>query len=257
MSSEDAAAPAPLSIVVDRREPQEVRDSLAARGVPFVVQQIAPGDFLVGRYAVERKTMGDFFSSLIQKRLFEQIVRTKETYERTILLLEGDVGEVDRLRTPDVHWGALAHITADLEVPCVQTRSPEETAAYLAALYRRETREGAASAQVRFKPPLERMTLDDRQKFAIQGLPGVGDRLSEMLLSRFGSVRNVYLAREGDLARVPLIGDKKARDIERFLDAPFRGPQQRLPPELFGGGDDTKSLEDWEKGVGEGRSTPA
>lgn len=224
----------PFPLVVDCHEPEDLVDLLRAAGVPLEVQKLHPADFIVGSVAVERKSVRDFFNSLIQQRLFEQVNRLRETYACALLVLEGDISYFRELKNPAAFWGAYASISVDFGVPIVQTPTKADTAAFLATLHRRESKAGRG-AQVRFKPRSELMTLPERQKFAVQGLPRVGDQLSENLLERFGTVRNIYLARERDLLRVPLIGKKIAREIEEFLDAPYKGRQQRFasgdPPE--------------------------
>lgn len=230
MPEDEAAGPAPATgfpLIADVHEPEDLLNLVRAQGVPLEVQTLHPADFVVGDIGIERKSVRDFFNSLIRQRLFEQVTRLKETYPCGLLVLEGDVAYFRTLKNPGAFWGAYASISVDLGIPIIHTPTKEDTAAFLATLHRRESRAGRG-AQVRFKPRSESLGLAARQKFAVQGLPRVGDQLSEKLLERFGSVRNIYLARERDLLKVPLIGKKTARDIQDFLDAPFQGTQRRL-----------------------------
>lgn len=217
----------PLTLVMDVHEPVEVLDGLQRRGVPVERRKLHPADYVVGAVGVERKNVRDFFSSLTSKRLFEQVTRLKESYSCPILILEGDAGEfVDGLANPDAFWGALASVAVDAGVPVLPTPTRDGTAAVLARVHARLSREGARS-EVRFKPRLIGPAAE--LKFVVQGLPGVGDVQSARLLERFGTVRRVFQAAEKDLVRVPGLGKKKAHAIADVLDRDYEGAQRRLP----------------------------
>lgn len=245
----DASAPpdepALPRVVVDTSEPLDIPERLAALGVEVARQRLAPADYVVGPFGIERKSVGDFHASLVDKRLFEQLVRLKETYASCALVLEGDPAFFAERRSPAAAWGALCSVALDLEMPLLPTPDRASTAALLATLARRVARDAAASrgrglsaadaadagvsfrrGEVRYKPKL--LGPHAEQKFAIQGLPGIGDVVSEALLEHFGSVRRVFAASERELLRVPGVGKGRAADIRTFLDRPFEGRQRRL-----------------------------
>ena len=96
---------------------------LLQSGINVERKQISPGDYVLSdEYAIERKTINDFFSSLFSGRLFEQVERLKNTYRKPLLLLEGDLSEglQDRKNTR-AFWGALLRIEMDWEVPVITT----------------------------------------------------------------------------------------------------------------------------------------
>lgn len=203
--------PAP-TIVVDTSEPPEMRALLEGEGIVVERQRLAPADYVVGPFGIERKAITDFHASLIDKRLFEQLTRLKETYASCALVLEGDPAFFAQRRAPSAAWGALCSVALDLEMPLLPTPDRASTAMLLATLARRVARGANASygrGEVRYKPRL--LGPHAAQKFAIQGLPGIGDVVSEKLLEHFGSVRRVYAANERELLRVP----GTARGVQR------------------------------------------
>lgn len=217
------------SLVADVNEPPDLLALVADQGVMVERRRLAPADFVVGSLAIERKSVGDFHASMINKRLFEQVTRLREAYPAPVaLLLEGDLAFFEERRQPRALWGALAAIAVDLGVTVLPTPSKESTAELLAVLARRAARERTEGARhdVRFKPRL--LGPHAQQQFAVQGLPGIGDVVSANLLERFGSVRRVYAASEKDLLRTPGVGAKRAREISEFLDRPYEGQQRRL-----------------------------
>jgi len=222
--------PRPL-VVVDTSEPPEMLDLLRGREVEVERRRLQPADYIVGPVALERKSVGDFHASLIDKRLFEQVGRLKETYPTCALVLEGDPSFFDERKNARAAWGALCSLAFDYELTVIPTSGREATAELLAVLARRMARGANGSMgrpEVRYKPRL--LGPHAEQKFAVQGLPGIGDIVSESLLEHFGSVRRVFAANEKELIRVPGVGKGRARDITEFLDRPFEGRQRRLPP---------------------------
>lgn len=220
-------------VIADTSEPLDLLELLRARHLDVQRKRLAPADFIVGATAIERKTVGDFQSSLIDKRLFEQLARIKDTYEPPhVLILEGDLAFVEEFQNPRAFWGALASVAVDFSMTIIPTQSKGGTAEVIAALSRRAGRAGQRSI-ARYKP--RRLGEDAEQKFAVQGLPGVGDIMSKKLLAHFGSLRNVFAATQAELSRAPGVGPKRAAEIAAFLDRPFaevterRGEQAKLP----------------------------
>jgi ERCC4-type nuclease len=215
-------------IVVDHREPADIVARLEELRVPVSVKQIYPGDYVVGEVAVERKTVSDFFSSLIKGRLFEQVQRLRESYPVPLVLVEGDMAAISEYKNPRAFWGAFLKFALDDDVPLVFTPDQEQTCQVLVTLHKRV---GARASEygLRHKPKI--LELEARQRFLVQGLPSVGETLSQNLLERFGSVRAVFNADEHALAGVAKIGEKKAANIVTVVTAKWAGRQKRLEDE--------------------------
>lgn len=215
----------PLPLYVDVHEPADIESALRAANLPVERRAITPGDYVIGEVGVERKTIRDFFSSIVNKRLFEQVSRLKETYPGALLLVEGDLALLDEYANPKAFWGAFILLHLEEGIPVLFSPNQDHTALLLETLYRRQEGRGADYG-LRHKPKL--MSLQQKQEFVVQGLPSVGHILSKSMLERFGTVRSVMAAKEADLVKVPKIGDVKARQIVDVLDAPYEGIQRRL-----------------------------
>jgi Fanconi anemia group M protein len=212
-------------IVVDRREPADIAARIQELGVPVAVKQISPGDYVVGEVAVERKTVSDFFASLINRRLFDQVRRLREAYPVPMILVEGDLSQISEYKNPRAFWGAFLRFTMKEHVPLIVTPDQEQTCQALVTLHKQI---GAKASEygLRHKPKM--LDLEQRQRFLVQGLPNVGETISRNLLERFGSVRGVFSADERSLAEVPKIGEKKAAEIVRVVTAKWEGRQKRI-----------------------------
>jgi Fanconi anemia group M protein len=215
----------PVPLYVDLNEPKEMVELLEEARMPVEVKRIAPGDYVVGEVGVERKTVRDFFNSLIKGRLFEQLGRLREVYPSSLLLVEGDPEEIDEYGNQGAFWGAYLSILLGYRLPILFTANIHQSAQALQGLYRRHGRE-PTDYGLRHKAKM--MTLGEIQRFVVQGLPNVGEIISRNLLEYFGTVRRVFAASEGELMRVPGIGRAKAAEIARVLDSPYEAPQTRI-----------------------------
>lgn len=208
-------------IIVDVRESGLVVQVLHEMKAEVEEKTISPGDYVVGKgFAVERKTFRDFVSSIFKKRLFEQLERLRSAYERCCLVVEGDIGYgLTGLANPMVFWGALAHITAEWNIPVVFTMNEEQTAQFLFSLAKRLQTAKETAVEAIYKP--KRFSLADQQRFAVQGLPTVGPKSADRLLKKFGNVRRVFMAKKYELKRVQSFGEKRAQEISQFLNSQY------------------------------------
>jgi Fanconi anemia group M protein len=214
-----------VPLVVDSNEPEDIPEKLRELGVEFEIKKIAPGDYVLGPIGIERKTLYDFFNSMIRKRLFEQVQRLRDAYPQPLLILEGDLAEISTFRHPQSIMGALLALETSERVPVLTTADKGQTALLLSVLWKRQDK-GAAEYGLRHKP--KALTLDEKQRFIIEGLPSIGETLAKNLLGHFGSVRAIFNASEEELKKVPKIGDLKAAEIVRLMTAKYAGEQKRL-----------------------------
>ena len=79
------------NIIVDTRERKlmKILDEKKDK-INYKVEQLDIADIIISEeVAIERKEGFDFVSSIMDNRLFEQMLRLKETYLKPILILEG------------------------------------------------------------------------------------------------------------------------------------------------------------------------
>jgi len=214
-----------IPLVVDSNEPQYIPERLRELGVEVDVRKIAPGDYVLGPIGVERKALSDFFNSLVRKRLFEQVQRLRDAYPQPLVILEGDLAEISTYKHPQSILGAILALEVGERVPIVTTADKEQTALILSILWKRQEK-GAAEYGLRHNP--KAMSVEQRQRFLVTGLPSIGETLARNLLERFGSVRAVFNASEDELRHTPKIGEVKAAEIARLVTSPYEGRQRRL-----------------------------
>jgi len=78
-----------IKITADYREKNSlVPAELVSLGLEVEFKELKVADFIVGNVAIERKTVSDFISSMINKRLLKQLEDLQQ-YEKKLLLIEG------------------------------------------------------------------------------------------------------------------------------------------------------------------------
>lgn len=214
-----------IIIVCDHREQAgKVIKELGEKGAKISLKQLTVADFILSdRIAAERKSIPDFLQSMIDGRLFTQMTALKDAYELPLVILEGDLNELYNSR--NIHenaiMGALSAVALDFRIPVLFTKDPKETAAMLFVIAKRE--QFGKTKEIKLQEGSKGFSLAQRQQFIVESLPLVGPTLAKSLLAQLGSVRNVMLASEEELQEVEKIGEKKAKEIRRVVDAKFEG----------------------------------
>lgn len=206
-------------VIADYREKSSgVPLLLEQNGVRISFENLTVGDYILSKeHALERKTANDFVSSLVSGRLFDQIRRLREVYERPILVVEGDFGnQLEEFHNPKALWGALASVSLTYDAKIFFTKDPNQTATLLASLARHTVIQRAEGPVVRARPRFA--SEEERQLVIVASLPGIGPKIADKLLRKFGTIRRVFSASSRALSLVPGLGETKAEKISSLLD---------------------------------------
>ena len=130
-----------LRIIIDERERKSgIPELLKKVGVNVEIKTLPIGDYIVApETIVERKSIRDFMSSIFDGRLFDQCNRLKEHFQFPIILIEGDVDEIDEIaENPLVFYGALSSVAIDFKIPIIPTPNASHTAKLLVSMCSRK-----------------------------------------------------------------------------------------------------------------------
>lgn len=209
-----------VRIIVDERERASgVGEELRSLGAVVEYRVLDIADYIVGSYAVERKSARDFVSSLYSGRLFDQGYRLGEAYQMRILIVEGDLWKVvGSQRNPRALWGAFISAVLDFGLNTFFTPDERQTGQFLYTLAK-----GSRYKPGTKGPPLIVRKTRSRDMKLIQlsilsGLPGVGPSLAKQLIEHFGSLRKTFAANTTDLAVGARLGRARALALTRLLD---------------------------------------
>ena len=205
-----------LRIVVDEREKKSgIPDLLKEIGINLEIKTLPVGDYIVApETVVERKTISDLISSIFDGRLFDQCNRLKEHYQFPILLIEGDISEIEKLtENPFVFYGAISSIVIDFKIPVIPTPSASHTSKLLISMCsRKDTTNGPFIKKIRKSNNLQKQQLS-----ILCSLPGVGEKTAIRLLEKFGTPLKILNSSVTELSKVGGLGEARAKSIKKIL----------------------------------------
>jgi ERCC4-type nuclease len=193
-------------IIVDYREKNSfVSSELIHLGLEVEFKELKVADYLVNDIAIERKTVSDFISSMINKRLAFQL-NDLQQYENKLLLIEG-IEEHDLYNdnqeggvSSNAVRGFLLSIALKHKIPILFTKNEEDTARFINVLARKKETESSLNVTKKSLNKKEQM------QFILEGFPGIGPKTAKKLLQEFHSIKGIVNASEEELNKI--IGKK-------------------------------------------------
>lgn len=199
-------------ILVDYREKNSlVVPYLQDFSLQLKFENLPIGDYIINNIAIERKTISDFKSSVIDKRIFEQI-KNLQQYPQNLLILEGILEEdIYNLRiNENAFRGFLLSILLKQKIPLLFTYDAKDTAKYLKVLAMKNKENNSLS----LRPTKIIFSEEEKKQYILEGFVGIGPVTAKKLLSHFGSLYSIFSASEEELKKV--IGNK-SKDFYSLL----------------------------------------
>ena len=185
-----------VHIIVDHRE-NKLKALLDKKKekITYESKQLDIADIVItSEVAIERKEGFDFVSSIMDNRLFEQLLRLKDTYQYPILILEGlndKVFENTGMKISSI-YGALSFISYKLGISVIPTRNLEDTVIVIERIAYRE--------QVKDNMPLlsrkapKELSKKERRTFIVEGLIDIGPKKAKTLIDKYKYPHLVFKA---------------------------------------------------------------
>jgi len=208
--------PNPRIVIDDRERKSGIPELIKKIGINVEIKTLQVGDYIVSpETVVERKSIQDFMSSIFDGRLFDQCNRLKENFQFPIILLEGNVDEIeDIMENPFVFYGAMSTIVIDFKIPIIPTPNASDTAKLLVAMCsRKESTNGHYLKKIKKSTDIEKQQLS-----VLSSLPGVGEKTAIRMLEKFGTPLQVLGASVTDLSKVSGLGNERAKKIKKMLN---------------------------------------
>ena len=190
-------------VILDYREKNSpIPSELINMGLEIEFKNLKVADYIIGGVAVERKTISDFVSSMINKRLLNQLEELGQ-YSKRLLIIEGI--DEQELYTDSKDWtgmhpnsirGFLISILLKYKVPIIFTKDYLDTAKFLSVLAKRKPKE--LSLNVNKKS----LNKKERLQFILEGFPGIGPKTAKKLLKKFKTLKNIINASEEELREI-------------------------------------------------------
>ena len=185
-------------ILVDYREKNSfVASFLIKQGFEIEFRELKVGDYIVKGVVIERKTIPDFISSMLNRRLLKQIEELKQ-YEDKLIIIEGlSEKEIYNDENSGVNSnairGLLLSIVLKHKIPLIFSKNSEDTAKFINVLSKKKEKEISLNAK---KHSLNKK---EQLQFIIEGFPGIGPKTAQGLLKKFRTIQNILNASEEEL----------------------------------------------------------
>ncbi|MBY9005536.1 MAG: hypothetical protein KGD63_02155 [Candidatus Lokiarchaeota archaeon] len=185
-----------VHIIIDNRERKLIEViKKVSEIIEYKIEHLDVADIVISEnIACERKEGFDFISSIKDNRLFDQLLRLKETYTNPILILEGLNSKVFDKTGMNIKsiYGALVFISCRLKIAVIPTRNIEETAIVIERIAYREQIKDEIPLLSRSAP--KNMNTDERRCYIIEGLLDIGARKAKQLIEEFKTPNGVFNA---------------------------------------------------------------
>lgn len=192
-------------IIADYREKNSlVISELVSHGIEVEIKELRVGDYIVKETAVERKTVSDFISSMLNKRIIRQLEELQQ-YKYRLLIIEGIeenelYNDIPEGINGNAIRGFILSILLKFKVPIVFSKDYRDTAKFLLVLLRKQEKESSIN------PKKRSLNKKEQLQFILEGFPGIGPKTAKKLLEKYHSLSNIFNASIEDLKEV--IGKK-------------------------------------------------
>jgi len=176
-------------IIIDYREKNSLVPAILTRlGFETELIELKVADYLVKGVAIERKTVEDFWGSIINKRLVRQLEELQQ-YEKKLLIIEGiDEKDIYSRINENAIRGFILSVLLKHNVPIIFSKNAEDTAKYIAVLANKQENIDSIN------PSKKILNKKDRAKYILESFEGIGPKKAELLLDELKSLRNIFSA---------------------------------------------------------------
>ena len=191
--------PKQVKILADIHEKNSlVIPTLHELGADFEITHLKVGDYLINNIVIERKTFSDFISSMLSRRLIDQLKHLKQ-YPKALLLIEGKSHIEDYTSmNPNSYHGFIMSILLNYQIPIIFTEDPEETALYLHLLSKQQAK---PNQEISLHARIPK-TKKEQKKYVLESFPNIGPQKAKKLLKKFSTLSSVFQASEEELEEV-------------------------------------------------------
>jgi Fanconi anemia group M protein len=202
-------------IIIDTREKQSfIAANLLRKKANIKFENLDVGDYLIGDVLIERKNFSDFVSSILDKRLQEQMSNLRKN-EKCFLLIEGFDYNYKKFNIREnAVRGMILSVALDFQIPIIYTKNEDETAEFLILTAKKQGNKKQGHSIRQSKTP---RTLQEQKQFILEGFPGIGQATAKKLLGKFRSLNEIFKADEEQLKKSEM-NDSKIKSFRGILE---------------------------------------
>jgi len=181
--------------------------------VRLQIKSLKIADYLIGNIAIERKTVSDLISSMINKRLIQQLTQMQK-YKKSLLIIEGNINQTIQEETniSKAIRGLIISISTNFPTSIIFSQDYEDTAKYLITLAKQQSKSNTPISLHSRIPK----TIPEQKQYILESFPNIGPKKAEQLLKKFKTVKNTINANEEELEEILRI---RAKEFMKILDS--------------------------------------
>ncbi len=159
------------------------------------IKSLKIGDYLIGKTIIERKTTNDFVSSMINKRLIQQL-KQMQKYKSQLLIIEGDFESLYRLKNSNSIRGFILSLSN--QIPIIFTQDYVDTSQYLITLAKQQLKK-PTEISLHSRIP---KTIQQQKQYILESFPNIGPITAQKLLKKFKTLIQTLNATEQELNQI-------------------------------------------------------
>ena len=178
--------------------------------VRLEIKSLKIADYIINDIAIERKTVQDLISSMINKRLIQQLTQM-QSYKKSLLIIEGDLDEVinEENNISKALRGLLVSISTNYQTSIIRTQDYEDTAKYLITLAKQQIKP-KTEISLHSKIP---KTKKEQKSYILESFPNIGPTKAKQLLKKFKTIQQTINANEEELEEILKSKTKDFKDL--------------------------------------------
>lgn len=184
-------------IIIDIHEKNSlvISELKANKEIETEIRSLKIADYLIGETAIERKTFSDFVSSMLSKRIVEQL-KNLQKYKNNLLIIEGY--EEETKINPNAIRGFILSIILNYKIPVIFTKDYEDTAAYLITLAKQQAKPRTEISLHSRIPKTEK----EQKQYILEAFPNIGPKTAKKLIEKFSSLKKIFNADEQEIEEI-------------------------------------------------------
>jgi len=201
----------PHKIIIDHREKNsKVIQELKNLNTKIEFKHLQVADYIIGKTAIERKTIQDLKNSIKNKRIVNQLSELKQ-YPQPLLITEGlENNPCTKGLHENALRGFLLSTALENKIPIIFTLNAKDTAKYLAILAKKKQK---TIHPIRAHKSL--LTEKEQLQYILEGFPQIGPATAKKLLTKFKTIKQISNTSQEQLKET--IG-KKAEKLHKLLN---------------------------------------
>ena len=184
-------------IIIDNREKNSlVIANLIKQQADIELKQLEIGDYIIGEIIIERKAYFDFISSMINKRIFQQLEEIKK-FPQYFLIIEGSEEQIESKNLKKAAKGLILSIITKYKIPILFAKDEEETAEIILILANKQEKSSFS-----LRPSRSFRSMEEQKQFILEGFPQIGPQTAKALLEKFKTLKEIFNSSEENLKEI-------------------------------------------------------